>query len=111
MSKYDKPLTAREHEVSVVAGDLLMKGSPEYRIAVHCVHRGLNKSQTETLMYKLVRMTAINIDTADKVMKLFDTAAQASPDDRYREGQRLKIKIYEQKRDMEFDRMEKRARR
>ena len=89
-----KPLTEREFDVAMVAGDLLMKGSPERRIALHCVHKGLNRKQTETLMLKLVAIAAIKPTTATKVIAEYPAAAMAAPDERFREGEVLKRKVY-----------------
>jgi len=97
VNKYAKPLTEREYEVAAVAGDLLKKGSPEHRIALHCVHRGLNKSQTETLLFKLQQLAAIKVDTVRKVLAAYDGAAVAAPDERFKEGHHLQVKIFEQK--------------
>jgi len=59
-------------------------------------------------MYKLVVLRAINVATADKVLKEFEGASQASPDERHKEGHNLKIKIFEQRNVEEFLRKAKR---
>lgn len=98
-------LTEREFEVATVAGDLLMKGSPEHRIALECVRRKLTREQTRRLMEKLVSIEALETTTASKVNAEYDDAYAACPDPRYEEGMKLKQVIYDQRNVKRFERL------
>lgn len=84
-------LTEREYEVASVAADLLMKGGPEYRIAMHCVRRGLTKDQTHKLMMKLIRLGALDNRTAMDVVKEYTFATTEKADPFIEKGRQLRM--------------------